>query len=210
MTTKLCLLLLFTVMCLTTFTVNAQKISSFKNKFEISGAYTLQRPFISQGEPQFFITAKTYRWRSAINVGINYHIFNRLFTAYQLGFSQQGGGFSSQYTNLNYLKNTILLGYNSKPTNRVIFELSTGVSFNHLISANYYEKEIKQNAKYYFATNSRGLPINMGIKTRIKPNLFLGINSMFEFGTTPASKNTYPEKISIISPALKLSVSKFI
>jgi len=83
-----------------------------KNKIEMCLNYAIQRPFYSMTIPTDIFELPHYtRYRNRIGVGLKYYVLKKWFLEYQTAYSQEGGGFKAQYTNANYWKNNVYVGF---------------------------------------------------------------------------------------------------
>lgn len=182
------------------------------HKFEIKLAVPLQRTFFTDTELKDIDLPKQHRYKPGISVGIKYYAAKHWFAEYELGFSPEGGGFSTQFTNANYLKNSIRFGYSALHLKKVIFSIYTGLDINLLLSAKFKNAQSgeKENVKSYFNNTTFGLPLGIDFKTKIRDGYYVGLGTYVVAGLSVVNKNTLPEEFQYIVPAFKLSISKLI
>jgi len=184
-----------------------------KNKFELSLHYSIQRPFYSMTIPTDIIAFSHHkRYRSCIGVGLKYYVFNKWFVGYQTAYSQEGGGFKEQYTNANYWKNGVYVGFCSNQNRRIIFDIYTGVDFNLLLNAKFKNSilETSENVSEYYNRFIISFPVfGIGLKTKIHENLFIRAGtytSITNYKISP-EENTYVSQV--IFPAFQISLTRY-
>jgi hypothetical protein len=184
------------------------------HKFEVSLNYAIQRPFYSITTPLDIIALPHLeRYRSRIGVGSEYYVFNELFIEYQTAYSQEGGGFKEQYTNANYWKNGIYVGFCSNQNRKVIFNIYTGADLNILLNAKFKNAVIHktENVSGYFNRFVISFPVlGVGFKTRIYENLFLKIQTCLSMTNYRISTEKYTNVSQVIFPAFQISLSEFL
>jgi len=182
------------------------------NKIEIGIQYTIQRPRYSVTSINDLQLEYANRWRSRWSVGVKYYPLKKWYVNYQVGYSQEGGGYQNQHTNADYLKNSFHVGYATKHHHTLIFDLYTGLDFNTLIQAKWVNKTLstKENVNDYFNKSYWGLPkLGFGVKTKINDEMFLSLQNEFSFSNYKIS-NQKIKVAQFILPAVNLSVTKFI
>ena len=186
----------------------------FKNNFEFSLKYALQRPYYSVSN-FFDIIAFSHdkRYRSRISIGCRYYFFEKWFTEYLLAYSQDGGGFTNQFTNANYLKNSIYIGFASNQNKKIIFDIYTGLDFNCLINSCFVNKTsgFSENVNKLYNRFSIHFPvIGTGFKTKIFTNTFFSIQTYLSLSNYQISNQQNTKVMQVIFPAFQVSISKFI
>jgi len=189
----------------------AQTEGLVKNKLELRLGYALQRPFYAPNASTLINVKRDFRLRNAASLGIRYYVSNRFFAEYQIGYSQEGGGYKTQYTNTDYLKNTFLIGLSARHSRNVIFDFSTGLDFNVLLDAKFKnaENDDKEVVRSYFNKTHLSFPLALGFKTKVGNDTYLGLQT---FGSVSwdVSAETSTESIQFLFPAFKINLSKIL
>ena len=185
-----------------------------KHKFEVSLNYAIQRPFYSLTPPAD-ITAMPHqaRYRSRIGADIKYYVFNKWFFEFQTALSQEGGGFKEQYTNANYWKNGIYVGFCSNHNRRIIFDIYTGLDFNLLLNAKFKNNILdkSENVSDYYNRFVISFPVlGMGLKTKIHDNLFLKTSTYLSMTNYRISQEENTNVSQIVFPAFQISLTRFL
>lgn len=203
---------LFILLSLVSEIFGQDKAESTSRKFEIKLAVPIQRAFFTDADLKDIGLPKQHRYKAGLNIGIRYYPFKRWFAEYEFGFSPEGGGFSKQFTNANYLKNSIRLGYSTSHTKKIVFSIYTGIDINLLLSAKFKNTQsgTKENVKSYFNNTTLGLPLGIDFKTKVRSYYYVGLGTFIVTGLSVVSKNILPEEFQYIVPAFKLSFSKTI
>ena len=191
----------------------AQDSISVKKKFEVKTSYILQRPFYSVNSPiDLFLFRRDYRLRSALSFSVRYFPFERWYAEYQLSYSQEGAGYNEQFTNANYEKNSLFLGYSSKYKHRIIFEIYTGFEMNVFLNAKFKNKKSqeKENVSSYFNRLNYSIPLGVGFKTKISNKLYLSFSTFVSMGISNSVNKDYLKAYQVIFPSMKIGISKFI
>ncbi len=198
--------------CLMSFHTVAQEDFSAKNKFEISLTHSLQRPFLTGGIAELVHTKRSFRMRNSSGLGMRYYAFEKWFLAYQLAYSQEGGGYKEAPTHLNFLKNGFHIGYSAKQNRKVIFEIFTGIEWNVLLSAKHQNAETGNTEKVdaYFEPTYIDIPLGIGLKTKIAKDTYASIQTMGSVGLSNLSNVHTSNTYQFVSPAFRFTVSKFI
>ncbi len=202
---------LIALICLTTVLACAQETNLVKNRFELRLAYTLQRPFYTPKIGALLYVKNDFRLRHAADFSVRYYIFERFFTAYQIGYSLQGGGYRAQHTNANYLTNTLLIGTNASHTRKVVFETSIGLTFNTLLSAQFQNTTIssREIANSYFHKHHLSVPIALGLKSKMGTDTWLGVQTSGSLSRNVSAETT-TEALQLVFPAFTIYFTKMI
>jgi len=206
------IIVLLVIVFIFSISLEAQNLNSVKKAMEVRLAFALQRPFYVSNDLSDIGLPKQSRYRSAVSAELRYYPFNRSFAEYQLGYSQEGAGYASQFTNANYLKNSIQIGYSALHSRRLIFDMYAGWCFNILLSAKFKNAQTgnTENVGSYYSRTAQGISLGLGVKTKIKNDLYIGLSTFMNIGVSPISKNVSPEELQFVIPAFKISVSKLI
>lgn len=192
-------------------TLLAQDEGLVKNKFEVKLSYALQRPFYAPTLSSLINVKRDFRLRNAASLGIRYYVSNRFFAEYQLGYSQEGGGYEKQYTNTDYLKNSFLIGLSARHSRSVIFDISTGLDFNVLLDAKFKnaENDDQEVVRSYFNKTHWSFPLILGLKTKIGNDTYLGVQT---FGSVSqnVSAESSANSTQFLFPAFKINLSKIL
>jgi hypothetical protein len=192
-------------------TLPAQAEELVKNKLELRLSYALQRPFYAPNASSLINVKRDFRLRNAASLGIRYYVSNRFFAEYQIGYSQEGGGYEKQYTNADYVKNTFLIGLSARHSQNVIFDFSTGLDFNVLLDANFKSRETddKEAVRSYFNKTQLSFPLALGFKTKIGDDTYLGLQT---FGSVSRNVSTEvsTKTMQFLFPAFKVNLSKIL
>lgn len=210
---KILLSIAIDVMLLQWAGVSAQESFSAKKKFEIKASYTIQRPIYSVTSPfDFIVFGKDNRFRNAINMGARYYPFEKSYAEYQLSYSQEGGGYKEQFTNANYMKNSLFWGHSSDHSRRLIFEIYTGVEMNIFLNARFRNAGNSEmdNVNSYFNKLNVSVPIGIGLKTKISGKTFLSLSTFFSVNVNNSIHSDNLDVYQVIVPSLKIGISKFI
>jgi len=185
-----------------------------KHKFEVGLNYAIQQPYYSLTTPADIIEIPHQsRYRSRIGADIKYYVFNKWFFEFQTALSQEGGGFKEQYTNANYWKNGIYVGFCSNHNRRIIFDIYTGLDFNLLLNAKFKNNILdkSENVSDYYNRFVKSFPVfGLGLKTKIHDNLFIRagvITSITDYKISP-EENTYVSQV--IFPAFQISLTRYL
>lgn len=185
-----------------------------KNHFEVSLKYAIQRPIYSVSSPADIVAfTHTNRYRSRLGIGIKYYVFEKWFLEYNLAFSQEGGGYKEQFTNTNYLKNGINIGYSTNQNRRLIFDIYTGFDLNLLLNSKFKNKitDESETVTDYHKRFVFSFPVlGMGFKTKIHENLFLAAHTYASMTNFRVSKEENTKVSQVILPAFQISLSKFL
>lgn len=183
-----------------------------KNKFEIGLNYALQRPIYSVTNILDVIAfSHDSRYRSKIGALGRYYIFERWFAEYSISFSQEGGGYKNQFTNTNYLKNSIALGFSTKHSRRIIWDIYLGCDLNLLINSRFVNREtgFSENVTDYNNRFVFGFPvIGTGLKTKISDNTYLALRSYCSFTGFYVSALDDTNVSQVIFPSVQISLTK--
>ena len=188
-----------------------QQISDPIPKLELRIAVGLQRPkLISQYNPADLLVVKDpMRFRPQMALGLRYYPLKHWWVAYQVGWAQQGSSRPYQYTTIQNLQNSLLFGFSARHSRRVVFEAFTGIGGNLLLSAAYHSTgEESIRASSYLRRFTWYLPIGLGLKTQVRPDTYLGIQSQMEFGLRNLSRGTAASAYQLSLPAFNLTLSK--
>lgn len=198
--------------CLISIQTIAQEEFSAKNKFEISLTHSLQRPFMAGNIADLLYTKRSLRMRNSFGLGVRYYAFEKWFLAYQLSYSQEGGGYREAPTNLNFFKNGFHIGYSAKQSRKVIFEIFTGLEWNVVLSAKHQNAETvkKEKVENYFKPTYIGVPLGIGLKTKIANNTYASMHTIGSIGLSNLSDVNTTKTYQFISPGFRFNVSKFI
>lgn len=197
----------------TAWCMEAQEVVDVKNKIEVEAYYILQRPFYSVNNPiDILALPKDWRMRSAMELAGRYYLFNKIFVRVSAGFSQEGGGYKQRFTNADYLKSSIQLGYSSSHSKRMIFEASIGYETALLLGATFKDQNLgtEENVRAYLTSSYSGIPISLGLKTRLGKGLFARFGLSAHLGAYEVSDQSYISTAQIVSPAFRLGISKVI
>jgi hypothetical protein len=185
-----------------------------KNNFEFIVKYAVQRPFYSVTSPVDIVSfSHANRYRSRIGIGCKYYIFKKWFIEYNLDFSQEGGGFKKQFTNTNYLKNGINIGYSTNQNKRLIFDIYTGFDLNLLLNSRFINKvtdESETVTNYHKRLVFTFPLLGMGFKTKIYKNIFLSAHTYAGMTNFRVSKEENTNVSQVVLPAFQISLSKFL
>lgn len=185
-----------------------------KNHFEVSIKYAIQRPFYSVSSPVDIVAfSHANRYRSRLGVGCKYYVFEKWYLEYNLAFSQEGGGFKNQFTNTNYFKNGIIIGFSTNQNRRLIFDIYTGFDLNILLNSKFKNKltGISENVTDYHNRFVFSFPVlGMGLKTKIHENIFLSAQTYVSMTNYQVSKEENTNVSQLVFPAFQISLSKFL
>jgi len=192
----------------------AQESGSFKRKIEVR----LMAPLLSpqyESSGQSFVAKEVYgtnRYRIGAALGLRYYCANRWYAEYRLGFSPEGGGYRQQYTNANYLKNSLLVGYSARHRHRLIFELFTGIEANRLLRATFHpaQGEAPTNVSSFFRKAYVSIPVGIGLKTKVAKDTWLSLQPYASISISPVTTESYANAYQAVFPAFTVSVSKTI
>jgi len=182
-----------------------------KNKFEIGLNYAIQRPIYSVTNILDVVAfSHDSRFRSKIGALGRYYFFNKWFAEYSISFSQEGGGYKNQFTNTNYLKNSIALGFSTNHSRLIIWDIYMGCDLNLLINSRFVNRQtgFSENVTDYNNRLVFGFPtISTGLKTKVSEGTYLALRSYFSFtGYVSAEDET---KVSqVIFPSVQISLTK--
>jgi len=192
--------------------VFAQEIT--KNHFELSLKYAIQKPFYSVTSPiDIIAVSHDNRYRSRLSLGCRFYVFNKWFAEYNLAYSQEGGGYNAQYTNTNYLKNGINIGFSSNHNRRLIFELYTGVDLNLLLNSKFVNKEtdFSENVTNFNNRFVVSFPfLGTGFKTKIYEQTFVSVHTFLSMSKYNVSSEENTMVSQVIIPAFQIGISKFL
>lgn len=192
---------------------SAQEGFSVKKKVEVKASYSIQRPIYSVTSPlDFFVFGKDNRYRNAINMGARYYPFEKWFAEYQLSYSQEGGGYKEQFTNANYMKNSLFWGHSSDHSRRLILEIYSGVEMNVFLNARFKNagNSEMENVNSYFNKLNVSVPIGMGLKTKISDKTFLSLSTSFSVSLNNSIHSDNLDVYQVIVPSFKIGISQFI
>lgn len=191
-----------------------ENLTTARNHFEVSLKYALQRPFYSVTNPIDIVAlSHENRYRSRLGVGCRYYVFEKWFLEYNLAYSQEGGGFKKQFTNTNYLKNGINIGFSTNQNRRLIFDIYTGFDLNFLLNSKFKNQFTGQseNVTNYHKMFVLSFPVlGMGLKTKIQENTFLSAQTYFSMTNYRVSNEENSNVSQVIFPAFQISLSKFL
>lgn len=209
-TVFLLLVLFFVLLYGSLIPVFAQDVDFARNRVELRLSYTLQRPFTAPSPSSLVYVRQEYRWRQGLGVGLRYYPSNHLFAEYHLSFSPEGGGYKQEFTNVDYLKNSFLIGYSSRHARSVIVDVFTGVDYNIRLGATLKNTVNGQSESVsdYFRKTHLSVPFGIGLKTNVGSNLLLGVQSFVSVSqnvsTEPSARAT-----QFILPAFRFTASTF-
>lgn len=204
---------LFILICSGIFatSLGAQAEELVRNKFEVKLSYALQRPFYAPTVSSLINVKRDFRLRNAASLGIRYYVSNRFFAEYQLGYSQEGGGYEKQYTNTDYLKNSFLIGLSAQHSRNVIFDISTGLDVNVLLDAHFKSAETddKEVVRSYFNKTHLSFPVAIGFKTKIGDGTYLGFQTFGSVSQNVSSESS-TKSTQFLFPAFKINLSQIL
>lgn len=190
--------------------VFAQEFDFARNRVELRFSYTLQRPFTAPSPTSLVYVKQDYRWRQGLGIGLRYYPSNHLFAEYHLSFSPEGGGYKQQFTNADYLKNSFLIGYSTRHSRSIIFDVFTGIDYNVRLGATLKNTASGQSESVsnYFRKTHLSVPFGIGLKTSVGSNLLLGVQSFVSVSQNvsaePSARGT-----QFILPAFRFTASTF-
>jgi hypothetical protein len=212
MTKKICIVL---IMIIQPLIIHCQENSiTARNHFEVSIKYSLQRPFYSVTNPIDIVAfSHETRYRSRLGIGCRYYVFENWFSEFNLAYSQEGGGFKNQFTNTNYLKNGMNIGFSTAQNRRIVFDIYTGFDLGMLLCSklkNQFTDE-SENVKNYHKRFSVSFPVlGAGFKTEIYENTFLSAQTYFSMTNYRVSTEENTTVSQVIFPAFQISLSRFL
>jgi len=204
----------FILLFLTLITFAQENSIIAKNHWEVSLEYSIQRPFYSVTSPIDIVAIpRESRYRNRFGVGCRYYVFEKWFLEYNLAYSQEGGGYKKLFTNTNYLKNGINVGFSTDQNRRLVFNLFTGFDLNFLLNSkfkNQFTGEIEIVTNYHKNFTISFPVLGMGLKTKIYKNIFLSAQTCFSMTNYRVSNENNTNVSQVIFPAFQISLSKFI
>ncbi|RIV27418.1 hypothetical protein DYU11_03685 [Fibrisoma montanum] len=191
--------------------VFAQENDLARHRVELRFSYTMQRPFAAPTPTSLLYVRQAYRWRQGLGIGLRYYATGHLFTEYHLSFSPEGNGSNQQFTNVNYLKNSFLIGYSSRHTNQVMVDVFTGIDYNVRLGARLKNTVSGQSepVSSYFRKTVLSLPLGVGLKTTIGSNLLVGVQSFVSVSQNVSAQSS-ARTTQFIVPAFRLTASTFL
>ncbi len=205
------LCLIFALLYGSVVPVFAQEFDLAHNRFELRFSYTLQRPFTAPSPTSLVFVRQEYRWRQGLGIGIRYYATNHFFTEYHLAFSPEGGGNKQQFTNADYLKNSFLIGYSSRHTNKVMVDVFTGLDYNVRLAATLKNTVNGQSESVnaYFRKSHLSIPLGIGLKTSIGTNLLVGVQSFVSVSQNVSAEPS-ARATQFILPGFRFTASTFL
>jgi hypothetical protein len=202
--------LIFALLCGSIVPVFAQDFDFARHRVELRFSYTLQRPFTAPSPSSLVYVRQEYRWRQGLGAGLRYYATKHLFAEYHLSFSPEGGGYKQQFTNVDYLKNSFLIGYSSRHTNKVMVDVFTGIDYNVRLAATLKNTVNGQSESVSndFQKTHLSVPLGIGLKTNLGNNLILGVQS-FVSVSQDVSADPSARATQFILPAFRFTASTF-
>jgi len=191
--------------------LHAQGAFQTRHRFEAHVAVAAQRPYYANSTKLSGFIFKEYRYRVAGEVGVRYYVFKKWYAEYQLAYSPEGGGLAEQHTNANYLKNSLLLGFSARHSRRIIFNIYTGINTNLLLGARFHALNgTVEQVKDYYRSTYFGIPLGLGLKTKVGEVGYVALGTFISMSRSSVSRNDNISSIQVVSPAFKLTFSKFL
>lgn len=191
----------------------AQEAFTARNCLEVKLQYALQRPGYSVNSPiDIAYMTQAYRFRSRIGIGLRYYVFEKWYVELNSAYSQEGGGYNKQFTNANYWKNALNLGFCSSHNRTLIVELYTGIDLNTLLGATLKNTETSEQEKVsdYFNRFMVSIPVGLGLKTKIAPNTYVSASTSLSMSSYRLDSKDYIRVSQFLSPVFQVGMSKII
>jgi hypothetical protein len=192
--------------------LSAQEIT-VQGKQEILLHYSLQRPFYSVNNPMDILALpQDWRMRSALGVEARHYFFEKWYISANLGYSQEGGGYSRQHTNANYFKTGLYLGYSARHYRKLIFTFYTGYEHSLLLTARFIDENntSAKRVQDYISPSYGAVPLGIGLKKKIGQRLFTTLDVSAHIGSYYGSTQSFLKSAQIILPAFRIGFSKFL
>ncbi|MEO5911252.1 MAG: outer membrane beta-barrel protein [Pelobium sp.] len=129
-----------------------------------------------------------------------------------LVYSQQGGGYKSRITNLDYFKIPLWLGYNASPSRKLIFNFQVGIDVSLLVNAKMkYAGSESIDISSYIRKKNWGVPVAVGFKFKALKSYFIN-TQLFLYTDFQSLSKTNPSfgVQNYIIPGIRISIDHLI